>query len=349
MSRSPVSEARPPVPAVAEYEWSSLLEEIVLDRHSQIPPVEQIQSAIRHRLATGRVQVGARMPSARKLAAALGVTSATVGRAYAALQDESLLTATVGVGTTVADVGDLGLAARTQMQRQGVATLLEAIKSMRATGLSTPDITTALHAALESLSDTLTVVVVGARGSSVDHHAMELRRALQDLPVTINQVILEDLTDGQGEATRTVMGCDLIITTLVYQRHVTRLLGADAPPVTVLMSELSPRTTKQLLAIGEDDRILLLCKPLSRSIALGIIQSHGLREQLEVATDLDLEHIRADHPDIDVYVHTTDLKHLVADLGTDARTIPLRIVLRPESVSQLRDYLMHSVGAHPAP
>lgn len=348
MSRSPAGKDRSTAPA-ASSEWSSLLEEVVLDRNSPMPPVEQIQSAIRHRLATGRIKVGARMPSARKLAAALGVTSATVGRAYAALQAESLLTSTVGVGTTVADVGDLGLAARTQMRRQGVATLLEAIKGMRAAGLSTPDITAALHDALDSLSHTVSVVVVGARGSSVDHHAVELRRALRDLPVTIDQVILEDLKAGLTEATDTVMGADLIITTLVYQRHVTRLLTPDAPPVTVLMSELSAQVTEQLLAIEDDARILLVSKPLSRPIALGVIQSHGLREQLQVAADLDPDRIRAEHPDIDVYVHTTDLTDLVTELAPDARAIPLRMVLRPESVTQLREYLMHSVGAHPAP
>ncbi|WP_405097596.1 GntR family transcriptional regulator [Micromonospora sp. NBC_01412] len=327
----------PPGPPV----WDSLLHEIVIDRQSAIPPVEQVQNTIRHKLATGRVPEGTRLPSARRLAAAIGVTSATVGRVYVALQGEGLLASAVGVGTTVVDIKNLEQAAKEQMTRAGNLILDNAIKALRRIGYSTPEVRRAMSQAAERLGWAMDMAFIGARGSSIETHVEELRNALDDeLPVSVHPVYLDQLESGVVEAVDLVEQADLILTPLVYKRHLGGLLGDRAASVMVMMSELSRRVTDQLLSIEPGARVLLLSKPLSRSIALGILQEHGLREQLDLAgDDLSEATVREQCRKATVVVHTTDLTELVQRCAGSLPTIAMTMTLRTESIEELREYL----------
>ncbi|GAA0714020.1 GntR family transcriptional regulator [Dactylosporangium roseum] len=337
----PPSPRRPPSgPPV----WDSILHEIVIDRQSAIPPVEQVQNTIRHKLATGRVPEGTRLPSARRLAAAIGVTSATVGRAYAALQGEGLLASAVGVGTTVVDIKNLEQAAKEQMERAGSIILDNAIKALRRIGYSTPDLRRAMSQAAERLGWAMDIVFIGARGSSIETHVEELRKALADeLPVSVFPVFLDELESGVVGAVNLVERADLILTPLVYKRYLVGLLGDRTDSVLVMMSELSRSVTDQLLNIEPDARVLLLSKPLSRSIALGILQEHGLREQLDLAgDDLAEATVREHCRKANVVVHTTDLTELVQRCAGSMPAIALSMTLRTESIEELREYLRAS-------
>jgi DNA-binding transcriptional MocR family regulator len=72
-----------------------------LDRDSRIPLYLQIRNQLREMILDGTLGEGSRLPSERKMAAALGVNRSTVVNAYRELAADGLVEAHVGQGTTV--------------------------------------------------------------------------------------------------------------------------------------------------------------------------------------------------------------------------------------------------------
>jgi len=84
---------------------------IRIDASSDISIFEQVAAAIRTDMAAGRVRPDDKLPSAREVAASLGVNLHTVLRAYQDLRDEGLLELRRGRGAVVAATRD-----RTELQ-----------------------------------------------------------------------------------------------------------------------------------------------------------------------------------------------------------------------------------------
>lgn len=74
---------------------------VKLDRTDPTPLHDQLAAAIRRSIAEGETRPGERLPSARDLAAVLGVNTNTVLRALRALRGEGLLELRRGRGVTV--------------------------------------------------------------------------------------------------------------------------------------------------------------------------------------------------------------------------------------------------------
>ena len=72
-----------------------------LSRDRAEPMVDQVALYYRLAIQRGRLRAGDRLPTIRAVAEHAGVTRGTVQDAYRRLQDEGLVTATVGRGTTV--------------------------------------------------------------------------------------------------------------------------------------------------------------------------------------------------------------------------------------------------------
>jgi GntR family transcriptional regulator/MocR family aminotransferase len=73
-----------------------------VDRHSEVPMFRQVYERTRVAIAEGRLAPGARLPSARSLAAQLGSSRGTVDAAYAMLAGEGWIVARGAAGTVVA-------------------------------------------------------------------------------------------------------------------------------------------------------------------------------------------------------------------------------------------------------
>ncbi len=78
--------------------------EITLDQNSSVPLYRQIYERLRSHILTGQLETGARLPSTRTLAAALGVSRNTTALAYEHLLLEGYIESRVGDGTKVADL-----------------------------------------------------------------------------------------------------------------------------------------------------------------------------------------------------------------------------------------------------
>jgi GntR family transcriptional regulator len=97
-----------------------------VDPNSGTPLGVQIVRQIRLAVAAGRVEPGGRLPSARDLAATLGVNFHTVRAAYAELERDGLLRLEQGRGTFVSpDAKPLGKTGLRDLVRAHVERLVE--------------------------------------------------------------------------------------------------------------------------------------------------------------------------------------------------------------------------------
>lgn len=97
-----------------------------VDPNSGTPLGVQIARQVKLAVATGRVEPGGRLPSARELAEQLGVNFHTVRAAYAELEREGILRMEQGRGTFVAESAKrLGATGLRDVVRAHVARLVE--------------------------------------------------------------------------------------------------------------------------------------------------------------------------------------------------------------------------------
>lgn len=82
-----------------------------IDPADPMPLYAQLERAIRASVATGRLSVGAQLPTVRQLAVDLRINANTVAKVYGALERSGLLETRRGVGTFVkaAPPGDGGM------------------------------------------------------------------------------------------------------------------------------------------------------------------------------------------------------------------------------------------------
>lgn len=104
-----------------------------VDPHSGVPLGVQIARQLRLRIATGRLAPGDRLPSARKLAAELGVNFHTVRKAYGELESAGLLALEPGRGTFVREGATDDPALTDELRREVRRHLLRLVESLATT------------------------------------------------------------------------------------------------------------------------------------------------------------------------------------------------------------------------
>lgn len=75
---------------------------VAVDPHDPTPIYAQLDRGLRAAIATGRLQVGDRLPTVRQLAVDLRINANTVARVYAELERAGVLETRRGVGSFIA-------------------------------------------------------------------------------------------------------------------------------------------------------------------------------------------------------------------------------------------------------
>ncbi|MCU1592862.1 MAG: GntR family transcriptional regulator [Frankiales bacterium] len=104
-------------------------------------PYEQVRSRLAEQIADGRLAVGTKLPSVRKLAEDLGLAPNTVARAYRELEEAGLVQTRGRNGTVVSANGD-----RIQEQLREAAQTYSQLA--RGLGVSTDEAVAAVRVAL---------------------------------------------------------------------------------------------------------------------------------------------------------------------------------------------------------
>src|SRR6476646_7836035 len=85
---------------IEQWDTSAVLQ---IDPKDPMPIYAQLERAIRLAIATGRIEVGDRLPTVRQLAVELRINANTVAKVYSELERAGVLATQRGVGTFVRD------------------------------------------------------------------------------------------------------------------------------------------------------------------------------------------------------------------------------------------------------
>ncbi len=77
---------------------------IVISHTNPDPMYKQVEDQIKNAIADGSVKTGTQLPSVRNLVSELKISSITVKKAYANLENDGFLLTRAGLGTFVADI-----------------------------------------------------------------------------------------------------------------------------------------------------------------------------------------------------------------------------------------------------
>ena len=84
---------------------SAVTLDLVVDAESSVPPFEQVRTGIRDAVEAGDLAAGAKLPTVRGLADALGLAANTVARAYRELEGDGVIETRGRSGSFVAATG----------------------------------------------------------------------------------------------------------------------------------------------------------------------------------------------------------------------------------------------------
>ena len=102
---------------------------VTVDASSSIAPFEQLRTQIIDAVAAGAIAAGAKLPTVRGLADALGLATNTVARSYRELERDAVIETRGRAGSFIASSGDA-----TRRQAQEAATAFAArIRQLRIT------------------------------------------------------------------------------------------------------------------------------------------------------------------------------------------------------------------------
>ncbi|TNC20816.1 GntR family transcriptional regulator [Amycolatopsis alkalitolerans] len=79
---------------------------ISIDGASPVPPYEQVRSSLAEQINDGRLAVGTKLPTVRRLAADVGIAPNTIARAYRELEEAGLIETRGRAGSFVSSSGD---------------------------------------------------------------------------------------------------------------------------------------------------------------------------------------------------------------------------------------------------
>jgi DNA-binding transcriptional regulator YhcF (GntR family) len=100
---------------------------VTVDPGSSVPPFEQLRVQVIDAVAAGSIAAGAKLPTVRGLADALGIAPNTVARSYRELERDAVIETRGRAGTFIAASGDA-----TQRQAQDAAAAFAArIRQLR--------------------------------------------------------------------------------------------------------------------------------------------------------------------------------------------------------------------------
>lgn len=319
--------------------------EIYVDRKDATPPFQQIAGAVRHKIATNQIASRAPLPSVRALARAVGVTPATVARAYQILQEEGLVVASAGVGTAVAPLDDLGDRARASSREGLDAALDAAVRALRSQGYNTPDIHAALSRKLEELASSRSVVFVGGSAPVVRKYEAILRQHLGDLGIEVHGLVQEQLEPPSAETGARLAGAELAVTLLSFQRTVQRLVAPFELPVEVILVEVTLETLQRLADLPPDATVLFVAEEHYRSVGVGMVRAYCDDERLLVARDLAPAALARDAARASLVIHTLGTADIVEEVMHDRPALELGFRTREDSLSRLRSVLSQPTAA----
>jgi DNA-binding transcriptional regulator YhcF (GntR family) len=311
-----------------------------LDKASGLPIYLQIKHQVVYLLAVGRLSAGTMLPSIRQLATSLGVTTATIRHAYAALEADGLVVSYPGKGVLVAELSADARAQVTQRQAALVDLFASALGRARGLGYTPEEMRAALTRAVSRAEERPHIVFVGAEPEFLERYMPLLSEALVDLQVDVVGVSLQDLRE-HGEAALTPFAPPSCVATLVRSyAEVVQLLRTSLVPIVGLALELGPETQADLLTLSTDAHAVLVAERMNLTGMTHLIEQYWVAEGGLPHVGLESKELPTVIAKADVVIHSLRARRAVIRRAPpNCRCIELHFVFSPLSLARLRQAL----------
>lgn len=316
-----------------------------LDKASGLPIYLQIKHQVVYLLALGSLSAGTMLPSIRQLATTLGVTTATIRHAYAALEADGLVVSYPGKGVLVAELSADARAQVSQRQAALVDLFASALDRARGLGYTPAEMRAALTRAVAHAEERPHIVFVGAEPEFLDRYIPFLTDALVDLQVDVVGVSLQDLRE-HGEAALTPLAPPACVATLVRSyAEVVQLLRASSIPIVGLALELGPETQADLLTLSTEARAVLVAERMNLAGMTHLIEQFWVAEGGLAHVGLESKDLPTAIANADVVIHSLRARRAVIKRAPpNCRFIELHFVISPLSLTRLRQALAVEQG-----
>jgi DNA-binding transcriptional regulator YhcF (GntR family) len=314
--------------------WTQLF----VDRESQVPPVRQISDAIRHAIATNRLQGGEALLSVRQLAALLEVTPATVGRAFSLLRAEGLLRSKTGSATVVADITNVDGAAQERAKAVARGIVDRAIDTVVGMGLSIRQIRAIADRKLTQLEASRNVIFVAGARPVVDKYHGIVEAAVGPAGYSVHSYTVAELSHPAPEQLAILNSAVRLICLLSFKQTVEATLRSAglSVPVSVLLTEITIGTSAKLASLSSDETVLVVAEPEYRNSAVGLVRYYVPDERIVIATELDRESLLACFERVDIVVHTLGCSMLIGPAGeVGKKVIQLEYYPRADAIERI--------------
>lgn len=221
-----------------------------VNTRSHVPVHVQLQEQLKHLILTGDLVVGSRLPSIRMLAGYLRINRNTVARVVAELEREGFLETRRGSGTYVLEppVDAEG------MERQRF--LERVMRQAAEEGVSVEELGYALLARAGAPVPAKTpVLFVECNAPELEQYAAELEK---QLPVTVEEVLLEDLPERLAREDGAPLPWRLAVTTFYHVHEVEELVGRHEVETVALLAEATLDGITRLAELPAGTRVGVL-------------------------------------------------------------------------------------------
>jgi len=299
---------------------------IELDRTLSTPLAEQLVEQLRFQLATGRYQIGERLPSTRKFAEQLGVSFHTVRKAYQLLEAEGLLLSRRGGGFFVAEPPRISTSER--MER-GAGIVQDAIQKLRALGFTTEEIEYQFEELIHYSDEP------GIRRKIV------FAAAFRERSETIAELI-SDLIQERVEAS-TVLSldrhpdADIVITTLPHLQIAMRSVPQSEVVGAMLHSPFDVLEKVAHLAATESIGLVTKHRDAIPILSDEIRVLTGFEGQvIAIPTEGETRRLEVLLRQVDLVIYTPQVRRRIRPLLGDLPNVELKMELTSEAAQQVR-------------
>ncbi len=305
-----------------------------ISRGSGLPIFLQIKHQVIHDISKGELVSGQALPSIRQAARQLGVTTATVRRAYAALEEEGFVVAHPGKGVIVSELGQIPMTETGRREESLLSLVKPSIVQALALGYRPVEVQMAVNRALEDGNLPATLLFVASEPLFVEHYTPFVAASVRDLPLTVVALTVAELEERRSA----LIPYPVCVVTLVRSFARTREILHDTKlPVIALALDLAEETIAALVNVPRTANVVLIAEQINRSGFLQTVTQYVAVQtpivDLALEDPASLSRLAA----ADIVIHSLRARDAVLQqLGPDHRRIEIHHVPNPTSLQRLR-------------
>jgi DNA-binding transcriptional regulator YhcF (GntR family) len=310
------------------------LRTVTISRGSGLSIFLQIKHQVIHDISKGELVSGQALPSIRQAAKQLGVTTATVRRAYAALEEEGFVVAIPGKGVIVSELGPIPTAETVRREESLLSLVKPSIVQALALGYRPIEVQQAVSHALADGNLPSTVLFVASEPLFVEHYAPFVAESVRDFPVNVVSMTVTEL-----EAQRSALiPFPLCVVTLVRSFARTRDILRDTQlPVIALALDLAEETIAALVNVPRTARVVLIAEQMNLVGFLQTVNQYVAVQQPIVNVALEDASALSKLAGADCVIHSLRARQAIAHcLAPDREWIEIHHVPNPTSLHRLR-------------